>query len=237
MAAPRPGGYERPPDGVHPPLLAPAYAATVARAPSRPLVLLPHRLGELTGPVFGAERVLPDDADLATHAGTEAIGQRIIVVGRVLDSDGRPVPHTLIELWQANAAGRYAHPLDTWSAPLDPGFTGAGRALTDAQGRYRFTTVKPGAYPWRNHHNAWRPAHLHFSLFGFAFAQRLVTQMYFPDDPLLGQDPIFGAVPAASRQRLVSRFSLAQTRPDRALAFEFDIVLRGRDATPFEEPR
>ncbi len=237
MAAPRPGGYERPPDGVHPPLLAPAYAATVARAPSRPLVLLPHRLGELTGPVFGAERVLPGDADLTTHAGTEAIGQRIIVVGRVLDSDGQPVPHTLIELWQANAAGRYAHPLDTWSAPLDPGFTGAGRVLTDAQGRYRFTTVKPGAYPWRNHHNAWRPAHLHFSLFGFAFAQRLVTQMYFPDDPLLGQDPIFGAVPAASRQRLVSRFSLAQTRPDWALGFEFDIVLRGRDATPFEEPR
>ena len=237
MAAPRPGGYERPPDGVHPPLLAPAYAATVARAPSRPLVLLPHRLGELTGPVFGAERVLPGDADLTTHAGTEAIGQRIIVVGRVLDSDGQPVPHTLIELWQANASGRYAHPLDTWSAPLDPGFTGAGRVLTDAQGRYRFTTVKPGAYPWRNHHNAWRPAHLHFSLFGFAFAQRLVTQMYFPDDPLLGQDPIFGAVPAASRQRLVSRFSLAQTRPDWALGFEFDIVLRGRDATPFEEPR
>ena len=237
MAAPRHGGYERPPVGVHPPLVAPAYAATVARAPSRPLVLLPHRLGELTGPVFGAERVLPGDADLTTHTGTEAIGQRIIVAGRVLDSAGRAVPHTLIELWQANAAGRYAHPLDTWSAPLDPGFTGAGRAVTDAQGRYRFTTVKPGAYPWQNHHNAWRPAHLHFSLFGLAFAQRLVTQMYFPDDPLLGQDPIFGAVPAAARQRLVSRFSLAQTRPDWALAFEFDIVLRGRDATPFDESR
>ena len=237
MAAPRQGGYPRPPDGVHPPLLAPAYASTVLRVPSRPLVLLPHRLGELTGPVFGAERLLPGDADLTTHGGSEAIGQRIIVAGRVLDSDGRAVPHTLIELWQANAAGRYAHPHDTWPAPLDPGFTGAGRAVTDAEGRYHFTTVKPGAYPWQNHHNAWRPAHLHFSLFGVAFAQRLVTQMYFPDDPLLGQDPIFGAVPAATRQRLVSRFSLAQTRPDWALAFEFDIVLRGRDATPFEESR
>lgn len=237
MAAPRQGGYQRPPDGVHPPLLAPAYASTVLRVPSRALVLLPHRLGELTGPVFGAERVLPGDADLTTRGATEAIGQRIIVAGRVLDSDGRAVPHTLIELWQANAAGRYAHPHDTWPAPLDPGFTGAGRAITDAEGRYHFTTVKPGAYPWQNHHNAWRPAHLHFSLFGVAFAQRLVTQMYFPDDPLLGQDPIFGAVPAATRQRLVSRFSLAQTRPDWALAFEFDIVLRGRDATPFEQSR
>ena len=237
MAAPRHWGYERPPDGVNPPLLAPAYAATMARAPARPLVLLPHRLGELTGPVFGAERVLPGDADLTTHAGTEAIGQRIIVTGRVLDSDGRAVPHTLIELWQANAAGRYAHPLDSWPAPLDPGFTGAGRTVTDTEGRYHFTTIKPGAYPWQNHDNAWRPAHLHFSLFGVAFAQRLVTQMYFPDDPLFGQDPIYGAVPEASRHRLVSRFSLAQTRPDWALAFEFDIVLRGRDATPFEEPR
>ncbi len=237
MAAPRHWGYERPPDGVNPPLLAPAYAATIARAPSRTLVLLPHRLGELTGPVFGPERVLPGDADLTTCGATEAIGQRIIVTGRVLDSDGRAVPHTLIELWQANAAGRYAHPLDSWPAPLDPGFTGAGRTVTDTEGRYRFTTIKPGAYPWRNHDNAWRPAHLHFSLFGVAFAQRLVTQMYFPDDPLFGQDPIYGAVPEASRHRLVSRFSLAQTRPDWALAFEFDIVLRGRDATPFEEPR
>jgi protocatechuate 3,4-dioxygenase beta subunit len=204
-------------------------------------VLLPHRLGEVTGPMFGDERVNPGDDDLTIPARTagggagEAIGQRIIVQGRVLDSDGRPVPHTLVEVWQANAAGRYAHVVDNWAAPLDPAFAGTGRTITDAEGRYSFTSIKPGAYPWKNHLNAWRPAHIHFSLFGTAFTQRLVTQMYFPGDPLFAYDPIFGSVPEAARERLISRFSLENTQPDWALAYEFDIVLRGRDATPFED--
>lgn len=226
--------YERAPVGVHPPLLFPDYVSTRLRAPSKPLALLPHRLSEITGPVFGEERLRPGDADLSTQGAAEAVGQRIVVRGRVLDSDGRPVPHSLLEVWQANAAGRYAHPEDNWPAPLDPGFTGTGRTVTDAEGRYTFTTIKPGAYPWKNHHNAWRPAHIHFSVFGTAFTQRLVTQMYFPDDPLFGQDPIFSSVPEAARHRLVSCFSLEQTQPEWALAFEFDIVLRGRAATPFE---
>jgi protocatechuate 3,4-dioxygenase beta subunit len=227
-------GYERPGDDVHPPLASPAYRSTLLRAPARPPVRLAHGLGEITGPLFGAERVLAGDDDLTRSAAGEALGQRILVTGRVLDSDGRAVPGALVEIWQANAAGRYAHPDDDWPAPLDPAFTGTGRAVTDADGRYRFTTIKPGAYPWRNHHNAWRPAHIHFSLFGTAFTQRLVTQMYFPDDPLFGQDPIFNAVPAGARDRLVSRFSLAGTAPEWALAFEFDLVLRGRDATAWQ---
>ncbi|HEY0359094.1 MAG TPA: protocatechuate 3,4-dioxygenase subunit beta, partial [Mycobacteriales bacterium] len=160
---------------------------------------------------------------------------RIIVHGRVLDSDGRPVPDALLEVWQANAGGRYRHARDDWPAPLDPNFTGLGRAVTDNLGRYRFTTIKPGAYPWGNHHNAWRPAHIHFSLFGRAFTQRLVTQMYFPDDPLFAYDPIWNSIPdERARQRLVSRFDLETTVPNWALAFAFDIVLRGRDETPFE---
>jgi len=227
--------YSAAPDGVHPALLSPAYRSTTTRAPSQPLVLLPQRLTEVTGPLLGEGRVTQRDADLTAQADVEPIGQRIVVQGQVRDSDGRPLPRTLVEVWQANAAGRYRHVGDTWPAPLDPGFTGVGRTLTDAQGRYRFTTIRPGAYPWRNHANAWRPAHIHFSLLGRAFPQRLVTQMYFPDDPLFGQDPVFNAVPAASRSRLVSRFSLEATRPEWALAFEFDLVLRGRDATPFEE--
>jgi protocatechuate 3,4-dioxygenase beta subunit len=232
--------FERP-RGLHPPLLSPEYRSTVRRAPSRPLVPLPHRMTEVTGPLLGEDRVAPGDADLTRpHDGTrdgEAQGQRIIVHGRVLDSGGRPVPHTLVEVWQANAAGRYRHARDTWPAPLDPNFTGAGRAVTDADGCYRFTTVKPGIYPWGNHHNAWRPAHIHFSLFGRAFTQRLVTQMYFPDDPMFPYDPIFNSIPDPKvRQRLVSRFDLEATRPDWALAFAFDIVLRGPEATPTEEP-
>ena len=227
--------YARTPAGVHPPLLSPGYGSTVSRAPMRPPVELPQRLTEVTGPLLGEGRVSARDADLTAQHDVEPQGQRIIVQGQVRDSDGRPVPDTLVEVWQTNAAGRYRHLNDQWPAPLDPGFTGVGRALTDAQGRYRFTTIKPGAYPWRNHHNAWRPAHIHFSLFGRAFTQRLVTQMYFPDDPLFGQDPIFTSVPEHARQRLVSRFSLEATQPEWALAFEFDIVLRGSTATPFEE--
>ena len=233
---PRVPGYRRDPAGTHPPLDHPDYRSTALRHPRQPLVLLPHTLTEITGPVLGEGRVGPADNDLtAGHAG-EPVGQRIVVFGRLLDGDGRPVPHSLIEIWQANAGGRYRHAADRWPAPLDPNFAGVGRALTDAHGRYEFTTIKPGAYPWRNHDNAWRPAHIHFSLFGRSFTQRLVTQMYFPDDPLFDQDPIFNSVPEAARPRLVSRFSLERTRPEWALAFEFDIVLRGRDATPFEEP-
>ena len=229
--------YQRP-VGVHPPLLSPAYRSTVVRAPAQPLVLLPHLLTEVTGPLLGEGRVQPDDHDLTRqHAGGEPLGQRIIVHGRVRESDGRPVPHTLVEIWQANASGRYRHALDSWPAPLDPYFTGVGRVCTDADGYYRFVTIRPGAYPWGNHHNAWRPAHIHFSLFGRAFTQRLVTQMYFPDDPLFDHDPVFNSIPdPAARQRLVARFDLAGTEPSWALAYTFDIVLRGVAATPLEEP-
>jgi protocatechuate 3,4-dioxygenase beta subunit len=217
------------------PLLHPPYRSTALRAPSQPPVVLPHRLTEITGPLLAGE-IGPHDHDLtAGHAG-EPIGQRIIVSGQVRDSDGRTVPHTLVEIWQANAAGRYAHAADSWPAPLDPNFTGGGRVVTDAEGRYSFTTVRPGAYPWGNHPNAWRPAHIHLSLFGRAFTQRLVTQMYFPDDPLIAHDPIAGAVPADARARMVSAFDMAATRPDWALAYRFDVVLRGREQTPFEDP-
>jgi protocatechuate 3,4-dioxygenase, beta subunit len=168
----------------------------------------------------------------------EPLGERIVVHGRVIEDDGRPVPDTLIEAWQANAGGRYRHEVDRHPAPLDPNFTGVGRCLTDADGRFRFVTIKPGAYPWGNHENAWRPAHIHFSLFGRAFTQRLVTQMYFPDDPLFALDPIFNSVrDPAARARLVSTYDHAVTQPEWALGFTFDIVLRGHDATPFEEDR
>ncbi|HWB38076.1 MAG TPA: protocatechuate 3,4-dioxygenase subunit beta [Rugosimonospora sp.] len=230
--------YPRP-VGLHPPLATGAYRSTLLRAPSRPLVVLPQHLTEVTGPLLGADRVRPGDADLTRPAGVagEALGQRIVVRGRVLDGDGRPVPHTLVEVWQANAAGRYRHSRDNWPAPLDPNFTGAGRVLTDERGNYEFLTVRPGIYPWGNHPNAWRPAHIHFSLFGRAFPQRLVTQMYFPDDPMFAHDPIFNSIPdPAARQRLVSRFDLDGTAAAWALGYTFDIVLRGRNATPMEDP-
>jgi protocatechuate 3,4-dioxygenase beta subunit len=217
------------------PLLWPDYKSTVLRAPSRPLVPLPGMETELTGPALGEGLVDPLDHDLTRQHAGEPLGERIIVHGQVRDGDGRPVPHTLVEVWQANSAGRYAHDRDRHPAPLDPNFTGVGRCLTDADGRYRFVTVRPGAYPWRNHDNAWRPAHIHFSLFGRAFVQRLITQMYFPGDPLFGQDPIFNAVPADARQRLISSFDLAATVPEWALGFRFDIVLRGSDQTPMEQ--
>ena len=226
------------PDGVHPSMDSPEYVSTVKRHPKEPLRALPQRLTELTGPVFGNDRVREHDNDLTVaHGGPgEPVGQRIIVHGRVLEEDGRPVPNTLVEVWQANAAGRYAHVWDTWPAPLDPNFVGVGRMLTDAEGRYRFTSIKPGAYPWRNHPNAWRPAHIHFSLFGRAFTQRLVTQMYFPDDPLFFQDPMYNSVrDEKARKRMISRFDYEQTEEQWALAFEFDIVLRGPEASVFEE--
>jgi protocatechuate 3,4-dioxygenase, beta subunit len=226
--------YAPVPPRTHPPLDWPAYRSTVLRHPSQPLVALPQRLTELTGPVFGEGRVTAQDGDLTRQHGGEPLGQRILLSGRVVDGDGRPVRNTLVEIWQANAAGRYRHDGDRWPAPLDPNFSGAGRALTDDQGVYRFTTIQPGAYPWRNHDNVWRPAHIHFSLFGRAFPQRLVTQMYFPGDPLFFQDPIFNGVPEEARERLVARFDLDTTRPEWALSYQFDIVLRGRDATPLD---
>jgi protocatechuate 3,4-dioxygenase beta subunit len=229
--------YPRESLAAHPANTSPAYGSTVKRAPSKPLILLPHTLSETTGPVFGHTAVAAGDADLTRQHVGEPLGERIIVSGRVVDEDGRPVPHTLIEIWQANAGGRYVHVRDQHPAPLDPNFTGAGRALTDAEGRYRFVTVKPGAYPWRNHHNAWRPAHIHFSLFGPSFLSRVITQMYFPGDPLFKYDPIFQSITDAQvRDRLVSRFDLATTEPEWALGYQFDIVLRGRNATPVEEP-
>jgi protocatechuate 3,4-dioxygenase beta subunit len=231
----QPAGYRRDDADAHPPYLYPPYRATVLRAPARPLVILPHTLSELTGPVFGHETCGELDHDLTRQHAGEPLGQRINVSGRVLDGDGRPVPNTLLEIWQANAAGRYRHQVDRHPAPLDPNFTGAGRCMTDGEGRYRFVTVQPGAYPWQNHDKAWRPAHIHFSLFGPAFATRLVTQMYFPGDPLFDHDPIFQSVrDPRARQRLVSSFDLETTEEDWALGYRFDIVLRGREATPME---
>jgi len=227
--------YRRHPEQSQPPYLYELYRATVLRAPRQPLVLLPHTLSEITGPVYGHSDLTESDSDLTRQHAGEPLGERIIVSGRVLDDSGRPVPHTLIEIWQTNAAGRYRHSHDDHPAPLDPNFTGAGRALTDENGRYRFVTIKPGAYPWHNHQNAWRPAHIHFSLFGPAFATRLVTQMYFPGDPLFRYDPIFQSIPdERARQRLVAEFDLATTKPEWALGYQFNIVLRGCEATPFE---
>lgn len=230
--------YPRESLAAHPPNDAPAYGSTRLRAPKQPRVILPHTLTELTGPVYGHESVSAGENDLTMgHAGAP-IGERIVVTGRVVDEDGRGVPNSLVEIWQANAAGRYIHVNDGHDAPLDPNFTGAGRVVTDADGAYAFTTVKPGAYPWRNHENAWRPAHIHLSLFGPSFVTRLVTQMYFPGDPLLALDPIYHSIPDASaRARLVSAFDIGATRPEWALGYRFDIVLRGRAATPMEDPR
>jgi protocatechuate 3,4-dioxygenase, beta subunit len=221
----------------HPPYLAPAYVSTQLRSPRRPLIIIPHTLSELTGPVYGHESVLANDADLTKQSANAPLGERIIVSGRVMDEDGRPIPDTLIEIWQANAAGRYIHVVDQHPAPLDPNFTGAGRCVTDADGRYRFTTIKPGAYPWKNHHNAWRPNHIHFSLFGPSFLTRLVTQMYFPGDPLIPLDPIAQSIAdKTALARLIATFDLETTVPNWALGYRFDFVLRGAGMTPFEEP-
>jgi protocatechuate 3,4-dioxygenase, beta subunit len=216
----------------HPPLLYPDYRSTRTRAPSRPLVDLAPSVTELSGPVLPETRVGELDHDLTAQHDGEPLGERIVVHGRVRETNGRPVPDTLVEVWQCNAAGRYRHQNDQHPAPLDPHFTGVGRCVTEAEGGFRFVTVKPGAYPWRNHPNAWRPAHIHFSIFGRGFTQRLVTQMYFPGDPLFGQDPIFNSVrDPAARDRMICRFDLERTVPEWALAYEYDIVLR---ETPFE---
>ena len=219
-----------------PPMIDPEYCSSVLRGPTRTPVRLTQTLTEITGPGHFSTGHGPLDADLTRNGrrNGEPLGERIIVTGRVLGDDGRPVANTLVEVWQANAAGRYIHATDQHDAPIDPNFFGAGRCTTDAQGVYRFTTIKPGAYPWGNHHNAWRPNHIHFSLFGAGFATRLVTQMYFPGDPLLALDPVFLSAPEPARQTLVADFSIEHTEPNQALGYVFDIVLRGRVATPME---
>jgi protocatechuate 3,4-dioxygenase beta subunit len=231
-------GYKRPAPGTQPNYLHAPYQSSIKRAPNKPLIRMPQTLTELTGPVYGHERVGPLDNDLTKQHAGEPLGERMILSGRLLDENGRPVPHSLIEIWQANACGRYPHPGDQHDAPLDPNFTGYGRTVTDAEGRYRFVTIKPGAYPWRNHHNAWRPQHIHFSLFGPSFMTRLVTQMYFPGDPLLPYDPIFNCVTdQRARDSMVSKFDFETTIPEFALGYAWDIVLRGRDATPMENKK
>jgi protocatechuate 3,4-dioxygenase beta subunit len=228
--------YRRHEEQSQPPYLYEGYRGTIFRSPRKPLIILPHTLSEVTGPVFGHDDIGSLDNDLTRQHAGEPQGERITVSGRVLDDGGRPVPNTLVEIWQCNAAGRYAHKVDQHPAPLDPNFTGAGRTLTDATGNYHFTTIKPGPYPWRNHPNAWRPAHIHFSLFGTAFTTRLVTQMYFPGDPLFPFDPIFNSIPdEKARQRMISEFRLDLTKPEWSLGFHFDIVLRGREAAAFEK--
>jgi protocatechuate 3,4-dioxygenase, beta subunit len=224
--------------GTQPDFHFPPYLSSIARSPRMPLILLPETQTEKTGPVFGHGLIRQHDHDLTAQHDGEPLGERIFVHGRVLDEDGRPVRGALVEVWQANAAGRYLHKVDNHDAPLDPNFSGAGRMITDEDGRYCFKTIKPGAYPWGNHHNAWRPAHIHFSLFGAGILSRLVTQMYFPGDPLQPLDPIFNSIPnEEARRRMISRLDMDRSEPNYALAYAWDIVLRGRSETPFEEAR
>lgn len=222
----------------HPPYRYEGYKSSIKRAPLKRLVPLRQTLSEVTGPIFGHETVQEEDSDLTRNAATggEAMGERLIVVGRVLDEDERPVPNALIEIWQANAAGRYHHEVDQHNAPLDPNFVGAGRCMTNEKGEYRFLTIKPGPYPWLNHPNAWRPSHIHLSVFGPSFVTRLVTQFFFPGDPLIPLDPILSSVPTKNgRERLIAAYAHDVTEAEWALGYRFDIVLRGREATPFED--
>lgn len=221
----------------HPPFRYPDYRSTILRSPDQPMVKVVQTLSEVTGPGPAWSALQPEDADLTTNAGTggEAIGPRTIVTGRVLDEDGTGIPDTLIEIWQANASGRYVHWREVdFPAPLDPNFLGVGQCRTDADGTYRFLTVRPGPYPWGNHPNAWRPAHIHVSLLGPSWGSRLVTQMYFQDDPLLDLDPIFQGVPEHARDRLVARYDHDVTEENWATGWRWDIVLRGAAATPGE---
>ena len=230
-------GYHRAEPGTQPSHLHPAYVSSIKRAPSRPLVYLPHTLSETTGPSFDSLAIDVKASDLTRQNHGEPLGERIIVSGRVLGEDGRPVAHTLIEVWQANAAGRYRHNVDQHNAPLDPNFEGSGHTLTDEHGNFRFITIRPGAYPWRNTYNAWRAAHIHFSVFGPSFATRLITQMYFPGDPLLETDPIFHSIADAdARARLISAYDPDLSEAEYALGYRWDIVLRGRGETPMERP-
>lgn len=225
--------YSREAPGTQPDNDYPPYGSTVKRAPKRGLVSIAHTLSEITGPTFDDGWTGTQALDLTTPHAAAPLGERIIVSGRVLDEDGRAVRHTLVEIWQANAAGRYFHPSDQHNAPLDPNFTGAGHAITDEAGHYRFLTIRPGSYPWRNTNNAWRPAHIHFSVFGPSVATRLVTQMYFPGDPLLAYDPVYHSIPDPSaRERLVCVYEPHLSEAEFALGFRFDIVLRGRHSTP-----
>lgn len=221
---------------VHPPKLYPAYKSTVLRAPSQPLVIIPQALSNPNGPLFGTYELGEFDHDLTINSRVngDPQGERIIVHGRVTDEKGHGIHHTLLEIWQANAAGRYVHKIDKHAAPLDPNFLGSGRCRTDKDGYYEFYSIKPGAYPWGNHYNAWRPNHIHFSLFGPNITTRLVTQMYFPGDPLLSYDPIFKSIPEKGRPLVIASFDLERTEPEFALAYRFDIVLRGEFTTPFE---
>lgn len=220
----------------HPPHLYPPYKSTVLRSPTRPLLLVPDQLRDLRMPAFGDSCLGEFDHDLTKNArkNGEPLGERIKVFGRVMDESGRGVAKALIEIWQANSAGRYIHKAEIHDAPLDPNFLGAGRVLTDAEGRYSFYTIKPGAYPWGNHYNAWRPNHIHFSVIGHHLDQRLITQMYFPGDPLFAYDPIFQSVPTHARELLIAQFRMEQTEAEFALTYEFNIVLNGRKSTPFE---
>lgn len=221
---------------VNPPLIYPDYTSTILRNPHQPLVPVPGNLSDLSMPAFGDSIMGEYDNDLTKNARVngEPLGERMLVHGKVMDEQGRGIPNALVEIWQCNSAGRYIHKLDQHDAPLDPNFNGGGRALTDQEGKYHFYTIRPGAYPWGNHHNAWRPAHIHFSVFGHQFGQRLITQMYFPGDPLFDQDPIFNSVPAHARDLLIARFDLDATEPLFALGYEFNIVLCGSEQTPFE---
>ncbi|WP_420008599.1 protocatechuate 3,4-dioxygenase subunit beta [Xanthomonas sacchari] len=228
-------GYRRPYPGTQPAYLHPPYASTGARGPTRDPIAIPLTLSEATGPTLDCTTLGEHAADLTAGFPGAPLGERIIVSGRLLDENGKPVRNSVVEVWQCNAAGRYLHAGDQHDAPLDPNFTGTGQVLTDDHGRYRFTTIKPGAYPWRNHYNAWRPAHIHFSLHGDGIGQRLVTQMYFPGDPLLAFDPIFNCVEdPKARERMVSAFDWETTANEFALGYRFDIVLRGRKQTPWE---
>lgn len=219
---------------VNPPMLDAGYKSTALRSPTKPMLAIEPSLTETTGPRFHGFNPDALDRDLTQNAVKDGppLGERIIVSGRLLDGDGTPLPNSLIELWQANAAGRYQHPVDDHDAPIDPNFLGAGRVLTDSDGCYKFITIKPGAYPWGNHDNAWRPPHIHFSLFGASIASRLITQMYFPGDPLLALDPIFLSVPEVARERLIAQFDLRLSEQGFALGYRFDIVLRGSKQTP-----
>ncbi|PKA96731.1 protocatechuate 3,4-dioxygenase beta subunit [Flavobacteriaceae bacterium MAR_2009_75] len=226
-------GFDR---EIQPAYLYEGYKSTILRAPTKPLVVPKKSDIKLSGPVFKDFELGVLDHDLTKNAikNGEPIGERIVVHGKVTNERGQPIPHTLLEIWQANAAGRYVHKVDQHDAPLDPNFLGTGRCMTDAEGNYKFYTIKPGAYPWGNHPNAWRPNHIHFSLFGGDITSRLITQMYFPHDPLFDQDPMFQSIPLKGRELLVSKFDYNLTEPDFALGYRFDIVLRGHNATPFE---
>ncbi len=229
--------YRKPWFDTQPDYLFLPYASTERRAPLKPTIPIPQTLSEITGPRFGPESIEAGACDLTVGQPGEPIGERIVVSGRVLDENSRPQRNTLIEIWQANAAGRYFHRVDQHHAPIDPNFPGRGHILTDEHGFYRFITIRPGEYPWGNHYNAWRPAHIHFSVFGPAFAQRLVTQMYFPGDALLPYDPIFNCVrDEKARNRLISKLDWDTTIPREALGYRFDIVLRGADAMPWDDP-